>query len=404
MSVEPPGEVPPAEVMPAEGLSSAPDWSPFARQIVEDAQAALGFPYILLSRFDLAARTSHPLIWSGHHLENLQRAYRLGWRLLRYDTAGLALPIDGNPLTQALCDRGETVIASVEEFTRGLVPPLIARIAGQIAGAVHCLALPLSVEGRVLGSLSCYQRAPHFTGAQIRTAQAFSRQAALSIHNARLLEEGRRAAAALDAARRLVSQAEERTRRDISEFLHSRVQSRLLVAEFSLGEIGDVGEAARARIEAVRAELEDLREHDVREVSHQLHPEALRIGLVPALQVLASRLRGALDVRLVTDDALIRRDGALSPDLRLTAFRTIEEALGNVLKHARAGCATVWLGLEEGCLKLEVTDDGRGFEVGRSPPGLGLLCLGARVESAGGRWGIESARGGPTRVWAEVPL
>lgn len=140
-----------------------------------------------------------------------------------------------------------------------------------------------------------------------------------------------------------------------------------------------------------------------RQISHQLHPEALRMGLVAALQLLAARLSGVLDVRLVADDTLITAERTLAMPLRLTAFRVIEEALGNVLKHAAAGRATVWLGLEPHGMRLEVTDDGCGFEVAVQPPGLGLLCLGARVESTGGCWGIESQPGGPTRIWAQLP-
>ncbi|THF67837.1 GAF domain-containing protein [Deinococcus sp. Arct2-2] len=379
------------------------DWSPFAQQIVEDAEAALGFPFIVLSRFDTAARTTQPVFIGGLHGRNNQRALRLGRRLIpRFDLYTVG-SVDANPLLRATFEGTEPVMGSVEDFTHGVVPPLIARIASHIAGAAHVIAIPLCVEHRVLGSLSFHQRTPHFSPQWIRTGQAFARQVALSIHNAELLEEGRRASAALEASRRLVSEAEERTRRDISEFLHSRVQSRLLVAEYRLSEIADVSEEARRRIEAVRAELEHLREHDVRQVSHRLHPEALRMGLVAALQILASQLHGVLDVRLVADDALIAAERTLPLPLKLVAFRATEEALGNVLKHAAAGCATVWLGLEPGRLRLEVTDDGRGFEVGAQPPGLGLLCLGARVESAGGCWGIESRRGGPTRVWAEVP-
>ncbi|MFC5849103.1 GAF domain-containing protein [Deinococcus petrolearius] len=388
---------------PSPGLN----WSPFAQQIVDDAQAVLNFPYILLARFDPVARTSQALVWSGRNMEILERATRLGQRLLAYDTAHSVLSVDGNPLLQAACDRGETIITSVEEITRGLVPPLVARIAAQVAGAAHCLVTPLQGEDRVLGTLSCYQRNPHFTDVQIRTAQAFARQVALSIHNAELLEAQRQTHVALEASRRLVAQAEERTRRDISEFLHSRVQSRLLVAEYRLGEIGDVSEEARARIEAVRAELEDLRERDVRQVSHQLHPEALRIGLVAALQVLASRMQGVLRVQIVADAELLdpggQRGSPLPPEVRLVAFRTIEEALGNVLKHVHAEQATVVLSLHPEALWVEVNDDGQGFDVARRPPGLGLLCLGARVESAGGRWGIDSRPGGPTRLWAELP-
>jgi len=384
---------------PAGGL----DWSAFAPQIVEDAEAALGSSYIVLARFDSVACTSQPVFIGGMHRKNNQRALRLGKRLVPRFDMNMVHSVDANPHLRASFDGPNPVIGSVEEFTQGLLPPLIARIAGQIAGAAHCITIPLRVENRVLGCLSFYQRSPHFDSAWIRIAQAFARQVALSIHNAELLEEGRRVTAALEASRRLVSEAEERTRRDISEFLHSHVQSRLLVAEYRLGEIGDVSDDARRRIEAVRSELEDLRERDVRQVSHRLHPEALRVGLVAALQILASQLHGVLDVRLVVDDALLNAERALPMNLRLVAFRATEEALGNVLKHASARCATVWLGIEGSLLKLEVTDDGCGFDVTHMPRELGLLCLGARIESAGGRCGIESRSGGPTRVWAEVP-
>ncbi|THF70346.1 GAF domain-containing protein [Deinococcus sp. Arct2-2] len=388
---------------PEEAAAGLLDWSPFAQQIVEDSQAALGFPYVVLARYDTVARTSRPVCIGGMQLKPNQRALELGQRLVPRFDLYRSYSVDANPLLRANFEGEGPLIGSVEEFTRGLVPPLIARIASHVAGAAYVIAIPLCVEHRVLGCLSFYQRSPHFSPAWIRTAQAFSRQVALSIHNAELLDEGRRTAAALEASRRLISEAEERTRRDISEFLHSRVQSRLLVAEYRLGEIEDVSEEARRRIEAVRAELEDLRERDVRQVSHQLHPEALRMGLVTALQLLATRLDGVLDVQLVADDTVLAAERSLTMPLRLVAFRVIEEALGNVLKHASADRATVWLGLEPHGLRLEVTDDGRGFEVGAQPPGLGLLCLGARVESMGGCWGIESVLGGPTRLWAQVP-
>ena len=327
----------PLQEAPVESL----DWLTFAPQIVEDAEAALGFPFIVLSRFDRAARTTQPVFIGGMHGRNNQRALRLGQRFVpRFDmfTAG---SVDANPHLKATFEGPDPVMGTVEEFTRGVVPPLIARIAGHIAGAAHVIAIPLGVDDRVLGSLAYHQRSPEFSPGWIRTAQAFSWQVALSIHNAELIEESRRVIIALEASRRLVSEAEERTRRDISEFLHSHVQSRLLVAEYRLGEIEDVSEDAWRRIEAVRSELEDLREKGVRQVSHRLHPEALYISLVVALQILAAQLHGVLDVHLVADDALLNAEQTLAMNLRPVAFRAIEEALGNVLKHASASCVTV---------------------------------------------------------------
>ena len=198
------------------------DWSPFAPQIVEDAEAALGFPFIVLSRFDQAACTTQPVFIGGMNGRNNQRALRLGQRFVPCFDMFTVGSVDANPLLRATFEGSDPVIGSIEDFTRGVVPPLIARIASKVAAVAHVLAIPLCVENRVLGSLACHQRSPDFSPAWIRTAQAFSWQVALSIHNAELIKESRRVTAALEASRRLVSDAEERTRRDISEFLHSQ--------------------------------------------------------------------------------------------------------------------------------------------------------------------------------------
>jgi len=138
------------------------DWSPFAQQIVEDTEATLGFPFIILTRFDPVARTTQPVFISGMQRPHNQRALRLGKRLVpRFELYGIN-SIDANPLLRANFEGCEPVTGSVEEFTRGLVPPVIARIAGRIAGAAYILALPLCVEDRVLGCLSFFQRSPHF--------------------------------------------------------------------------------------------------------------------------------------------------------------------------------------------------------------------------------------------------
>ena len=183
------------------------DWLTFAPQIVEDAEAALGFPFIVLSRFDRAARTTQPVFIGGMHGRNNQRALRLGQRFVpRFDMFTVG-SVDANPLLRATFEGSDPVIGSIEDFTRGVVPPLIARIAGRIAGAAHVIAIPLRVEDRVLGSLAYHKRSPEFPATWIRTAQTFSRQVALSIHNAELIKESRRVIIALEASRRLVSEA-----------------------------------------------------------------------------------------------------------------------------------------------------------------------------------------------------
>ena len=388
-------------------LPPALDWTPFAQQIVEDARLALGTPYVILARFDLVARRSHPMFFAGLYRPEVRRAEQLMERLVPwYRHKDPVVSLDANWVMQAMADRGETVMAPLEEAARNAAPALITKIVSRVAGLRHVLAVPLIVEDRVLGSLSCYQRSPLFTPAQVLTAQAFCRQVALSIHNAALLEQARAGAAALDAAHRLIAQAEDRTRRDISEFLHSRVQSRLLVVETRLVELAGAHPAARERLLSIRTQVQDLAERDVRQISHRLHPEALRLGVLPALQILAEDLRGTLEVQIITDDTFVDFDA--QPEcppqtLRLTAFRLIEESIGNALKHSRASLVTVVLSVTASALRLEVVDDGQGFDVQTLVPGLGVLCMGARVDASRGRWSLDSRPGGPTRVWAELP-
>lgn len=378
------------------------------QKIVEDAQLALGFPYVVLSTYDEERGTTRSVATGGLQVPAVQRAMRLLARVLpNYDLTRVEVPADGNEHVRAVFREARTVIAPLSQVVHASVPAVAIRIAEQVVGVTHCLMVPLHVGKRVFGALTCLERGEHFTESQVRTACAFASQLALGLLNAELLAEQRRITLALAESRRLISEAEERTRREMSEFLHSRVQSRLLVAWYRLGELQGLTPEQAERVDRVRRDLEDLRERDVRAVSHQLHPEALSVGLIAALQVLASRLSGVVRVGIHADAAVGALDDPLDNQLpmalRLAVFRSIEEAVGNVLKHSGAAHVTVLLTVTDaGELRLEVVDDGRGFDSLRIRPGLGLQCLAARIESFGGRWGIESREGGPTRLWAEV--
>lgn len=84
-------------------------------------------------------------------------------------------------------------------------------------------------------------------------------------------------------------------------------------------------------------------------------------------------------------------------------LRVCQEALSNVRKHARAQAATVRLGYDRDSVRLEVSDDGAGFDPGRVSGGYGLGGMRARVAEAGGTLNVDSAPGAGTRVSAVVP-
>ena len=132
------------------------------------------------------------------------------------------------------------------------------------------------------------------------------------------------------------------------------------------------------------------------------------LGLVPALRWYVQTLAGRypeLHVVLNADRGLHR----LPPHHETVLFRVAQEALTNVVRHASAHNATVDLCQEPDVVRLEVRDDGVGFEAAGTPEagdrrGLGLAGMRERVALLGGSCTIESQPGGGTHVCVTVPL
>ena len=84
-------------------------------------------------------------------------------------------------------------------------------------------------------------------------------------------------------------------------------------------------------------------------------------------------------------------------------YRVAQEAMHNIVKHARATSAEVRLVGENGKVLLEVCDNGQGFDMAQEFPGhLGLKSMRERVEKAGGMLTIASDVGGGTRIKVKV--
>jgi signal transduction histidine kinase len=142
---------------------------------------------------------------------------------------------------------------------------------------------------------------------------------------------------------------------------------------------------------------------EMRALIFELRPESLEMeGLVAALikQTAALQARYGIQVELSLCD---------EPDVSLTVkevlYRIAQEALQNSVKHARPDRLEVRLAREVDCLKLEVSDNGMGFDPQTAHPGhLGLRSMRERVARLGGTLEITSAPQQGTRVQALVPL
>jgi signal transduction histidine kinase len=218
---------------------------------------------------------------------------------------------------------------------------------------------------------------------------------------------------ALERAQRQIIAATEDLRREIAERLHGPVQTRLLVAWHKLGECERLLEtdspAARAALAAVRADLDHIREHEVREASHALHPAIIHVGVVPAIESLADRFADCFTVVVEADRAFGRFDNAveqpLPEALALAIYRVVEEALANSHRHGRATTVTISLRLRPRReVEVLIRDNGWGFDPTTLTPGVGLSSIGGRVGQFGGSWAITGAPGQGATLRAEFPL
>ncbi|MDE3075096.1 MAG: PAS domain S-box protein [Chloroflexota bacterium] len=227
------------------------------------------------------------------------------------------------------------------------------------------------------------------------------------------ITQQRQAERELHRAQRRVREAEERLRRDIAELLHSTVQTKLVVASHRLLECADLidvdAPAAKAMLQTVREELDEVREHEVRQASHLLHPSIVDIGLIPAVRSLAARFEPSLSVIVSAGEELQDRDSVLHNQLpaglRLHAYRFIEEALSNVARHANATEVKISLDVKPGgWLALTVSDDGHGFNPSTARRGLGLSSIAGRASELDGHWELTSQPGGGTTLEVRLPL
>jgi signal transduction histidine kinase len=134
-----------------------------------------------------------------------------------------------------------------------------------------------------------------------------------------------------------------------------------------------------------------------------LRPESLENeGLVVALQKHAAALkaRHAIETELTLSD-----EPTVPMPVKEALYRIAQEALHNVVKHARASTVRVRLSSSADHLTLEIGDDGVGFDpAGEFPGHLGLRSMRERMAGLGGSLTIESTPGQGTRTRAVVPL
>jgi len=205
----------------------------------------------------------------------------------------------------------------------------------------------------------------------------------------------------------LVAQEEERRR--IARDLHDQVGQILTALKLNLGSLGkraSIDKPMEAIVMPMELAEEALRH--TRDLSASLHPHLLDdLGLEPALNWLIDRF---VRPSVAGVELRCRLNPPRGPDaIELVAFRVVQEALTNAVRHAHATRIGVILEAAQGRLFIEVIDDGVGFEGGNAgveakrAASLGLSSMNDRVSEFGGSLELESTLGMGTSLRAQLP-
>jgi PAS domain S-box-containing protein len=269
---------------------------------------------------------------------------------------------------------------------------------------VHCflrascwetiVCIPLIYGGECRGVFTVYcPGGPPPDESEIAFFSAIADQAAVAVENARLVLAAQEKAA-----------LEERQR--LARELHDSVAQGLY--GITLG-----AQAARAALESDQAHARESLEYvlslarathaEMRSLIFALHPEALESdGIVEALARRAAAISALHQLAVETS---FGEEPVLPLETKEALYRIAQEALYNVVKHARARRCRLALFEEAGTVVLEVCDDGIGFDCTAAFPGhLGLHSMRERAGQIGGTLEIKSAPSQGTLVRVRLPL
>jgi two-component system, NarL family, sensor kinase len=197
-------------------------------------------------------------------------------------------------------------------------------------------------------------------------------------------------------------------RRRFARELHDGVSQLLVAAKYRIGLVARQAETGRVSAPDVLRQAGDLLSEavgEIRHISHGLRPALLDdMGLEIALNNLVGQFSERNSIACSVECNL--KDIRLPADIDISLYRIVQEALGNVEKHAAAGHLWVKLFRRGEFIVLDIKDDGAGFSTDqlKSVVGIGIRNMRERAELLGGIFSLESSPGAGTRINIELPL
>jgi signal transduction histidine kinase len=261
------------------------------------------------------------------------------------------------------------------------------------------LRLALTYQGEPVGELVLGERAPGetFSMADRRLLEGLARQAGVAAYAVRLTPD-------LQRSRERLVGAREEERRRLRRDLHDGLGAQLAALNVQAGSIRRLISSDPEGADELVVELrEELRTAiaDIRRLVYDLRPPALdELGLLAALRQLAERY-GIEGERVRVEVQLPEDLSPLPAAVEVAVYRIAQEAMTNVVRHARANRCVARLAVK-GDVTLEIIDDGVGIPEERTA-GVGLSSMRERAAELGGSCIVQSIPEGGTQVLIRLP-
>jgi len=195
----------------------------------------------------------------------------------------------------------------------------------------------------------------------------------------------------------------EEERAHIAREIHDEMGQALTALRMDLSVIGKSAPGTADHVRELKGRVDDIIQI-VRDVATTLRPAALDLGILPGIEWLVEEFqkRNGIHCRVKVENGEID----LPEDRGIVLFRILQESLTNISRHASASNVEISLGSDATHVRLDVKDDGRGFDAADAgnKKTFGLLGMRERVIMLHGTLSITSAPGEGTQVSVSIPI
>ena len=376
------------------------------RELIQAASSGPGVEPLAAAAARMITAATASDVCFVHVLDDTEHSLTLAGATPPFDSevGKIRLPL-GSGISGWVASHREPVVISQDKESDPRYLPIQSLRGSDFTSMV---SVPMETDpGGLVGVLNVHtveQR--EFTERDVELLLVIGRLIAGALHQARLHRQLVARERAHENFVEQVIEAQEIERRRLAGDIHDGISQRLITLAYRLDAASsavDDPTTLAEQLEKAR-ELVDLTLREARAAIGGLRPPVLDdLGLAGGL---ASLARSIPQIGMEVDLA----DNRLPEHIEIALYRIAQECLQNVVKHAMATRARLTFLVDEETARLEIMDDGVGFDTFEHPlgsdemGGYGLLSMAERAELVGGRLNIRSRPGSGTAVTATIPL